>query len=44
MVKVDRAMVDTVDQVVLNMVESAVDGVVVDNEGIVSRVVKFWEF
>ena len=34
-VRVDRAMVDTVDQVVLNMVEAAVDEVVVDKEGIV---------
>ena len=30
-------MVDTVDQVVLNMVEAAVDEVVVDKEGIVYR-------
>ena len=36
-VRVDRAMVDTVDQVVLNMVEAAVDEVVVDKEGIVYR-------
>ena len=35
MVRVDRAVVDTVDQVVLNMVEAAVDEVVVDKEGIV---------
>ena len=44
MVRVDRAMVDTVDQDVLNMVEAAVDEVVVDKEGIVLRMIKFWEF
>ena len=43
-VRVDRAVVDTVDQVVLNMVEAAVDEVVVYKEGIVSGMVKFWEF
>ena len=32
------------DQVVLNMVEAAVDEVVVDKEGIVLRMIKFWEF
>ena len=37
MVRVDRAVLDTVDQVVLNMVEAAVDEVVVDKEGIVYR-------
>ena len=41
MVRVDSAMVDTVDQVVLNMVEAAVDEVVVDKEGIVLRMIKF---
>ena len=35
MVRVDRAMVDTVDQDVLNMVEAAVAEVVVGKEGIV---------
>ena len=44
MVRVDNAVVDTVDQVVLNMVEAAVDEVVVDKEGIVLRMIKFWEF
>ena len=44
MVRVDNAVVDTVDQVVLNMVEAAVDEVVVYKEGIVSGIVKFWEF
>ena len=44
MVRVDSAMVDTVDQVVLNMVEAVVDEVVVDKEGIVLRMIKFWEF
>ena len=44
MVTVDRAVVDTLDQVVLNMVEAAVDEVVVDREGIVLRMVRFWEF
>ena len=43
-VRVDRAVVDTMDQVVLNMVEAAVDEVVVDKEGIVLRMIKFWEF
>ena len=43
-VKVDRVVMDTVDQVVLNMVEAAVDEVVVYKEGIVSGMVKFWEF
>ena len=43
-VRVDRAMVDTVDQVVLNMVEAAVDEVAVDKEGVVLRMIKCWEF
>ena len=44
MVRVDNAVVDTVDQVVLNMVEAAVDEVVVDKQGIVLKMIKFWEF
>ena len=44
MVRIDNAVVDTVDQVVLNMVEAAVDEVAVDKEGIVLRMIKCWEF
>ena len=43
-VRVDRAVVDTMDQVVLNMVEAAVDEVAVDKEGVVLRMIKCWEF
>ena len=32
------------DQVVLNMVEAAVDEVAVDKEGVVLRMIKCWEF